>query len=214
MSWLKLDDNAPHHRKVLAAGDVGAWLWLCGLAYCQRHATDGHIPREAVPFLGCTGWKAALPRVLSAGLWRETGDGYEVHDFLEWNDSAELRGQKTRDRNARVTRFRDRRKRDVQRDGNLAPTPTPLPEEPPLPPSGEGGRFTRAELRQAEDDLADYRAGQPRYVAPVHREPGREYPEARRCPHEPQCDDKAVCLALFALARRARVASAITERAS
>lgn len=87
-------------------------------------------------------------------------------------------------------------------------------KEPPYPPSGEGGRFTRAELRQAEDDLADYRAGQPRYVAPVHREPGREYPEARRCPHEPQCDDKAVCLALFALARRARVASAITERAS
>jgi len=135
MAWLKLDDNAPHHRKVLAAGDVGAWLWVCGLAYCQRHATDGRIAREAVPFLGCTGWKAGTPRLVAAGLWKETTDGYEVHDFLDWNDSAEVRTQKARDRNARVTRFRERTQRVAEGGRNAAPSPTPLPT--PTPPTAE-----------------------------------------------------------------------------
>ncbi len=85
-------------------------------------------------------------------------------------------------------------------------------QEPPHPPSGEGGRFTRLELTQAREDLIAYRDSQPRYVAPVHREAGREYPEPRRCPHEPECDDEAVCLALFAQARRVRVAARLVER--
>lgn len=85
-------------------------------------------------------------------------------------------------------------------------------ETPPSPPVPGGRPFTRLELTQAKEDLAAYRDAQPRYVAPVHREAGREYPEPRRCPHEPQCDDAAVCLALFAQDRRDRVALRLAER--
>jgi len=82
-------------------------------------------------------------------------------------------------------------------------------QEPPKPPSGEGGRLTRAERARAEADLAAFREREPRYVAPVHREPGRDYPEPRSCPHEPPCDDREVCLTLFAAARRSRVSDAL-----
>ena len=90
-----------------------------------------------------------------------------------------------------------------------------IEQEPPIPPSGEGGlKFTRDELKDAKGDLDAYRASQPRYVAPSQREPGREYPEPRLCPHEPQCDEQAVCLALFAKARRERVALRLVGAAS
>jgi len=138
MAWIRLDDNAPHHRKVLAAGDVGAWLWVCGLAYCQRHATDGLIPVEAVPFLGCRGWKVGAAKLVAAGLWVLDPAGYRVHDFLQWNDSAELRRQRTRDGNDRVTRFRERQKQDGNAVGNATPIPTPKPI--PIPKGEERSR--------------------------------------------------------------------------
>jgi hypothetical protein len=133
VAWLKVDDNAPHHKKMLAAGDVACWLWICGLAYCQRHMTDGLITPEAVPFLGCKGWKAAVSKLVASGLWVEEGTGYRVHDFLHWNDSAEVRRQKIRDGNERVTRFREARKREGNTVGNNTPTPLPLPQPTPLP---------------------------------------------------------------------------------
>lgn len=88
-------------------------------------------------------------------------------------------------------------------------------QEPPLPPSGEGGlKFTRAELRDAEADLRAYRAAQPAYVYSAQRVPGVEYAEPRTCPHEPQCTDQAVCVALFARDRRGRVSLALMGAAS
>jgi hypothetical protein len=137
VAWLKVDDNAPHHKKMLAAGDAACWLWVCGLAYCQRHMTDGVITPEAVPFLGCKGWKAAVPKLVASGLWAVDGSGYRVHDFLHWNDSAEVRRQKIRDVNERVTRFREAKKREGNAVGNSTPTPQPLPQPTPQPESGE-----------------------------------------------------------------------------
>lgn len=295
MAWVKIDDNAPHHRKQLLAGPLACWLWVCGLAYCQKHATDGLIPGEAVPFLGVKEWHKAVPSLVKAGLWIPDGPaGYRVHDFLHWNDSASERAVKAESNRRRIELFRDKDLRALvkTRDQGLCrycgievrwndrrgaeggtydhvdpaasnavhnlvvccrgcnsskgrrtpsaagmtllqigsrskskswtgkpdldldpPLPTPIPvlKEPPKPPSAEGGRFTRAELAQAQTDLHDYRASQPRYVAPVHREAGRTYLDPRRCPHDPQCDDDAVCLALFAADRRQRVLRAVAN---
>jgi 5-methylcytosine-specific restriction endonuclease McrA len=119
VAWLKVDDNAPHHKKMLAAGDVACWLWICGLAYCQRHMTDGLITPEAVPFLGCKGWKASVSRLVSAGLWVEDQNGYRVHDFLQWNDSASERAFKAENGRRRVELFRDANLRAVVKDRDL-----------------------------------------------------------------------------------------------
>jgi|GEM_PF-2197166 len=230
MAWLKIDDNAPHHRKMLMAGPVACWLWICGLAYANRHATDGLIPGEAVPFLGCKDWNKAVPQLTAVGLWIADGPrGYRIHDFLHWNDSAATRKAKAEETAKRVAKFRNGKKTTGERDGNTVtpasseegcnttPLPQPLPnkEEPPKPPAGAVGfKFTRAELRDARADLHGYRAGQPAYVYSAHRVPGVEYPEPRTCPHEPQCGDEAVCVALFAQARRQSVALALAGAAS
>lgn len=227
MAWLKIDDNAPGHKKILRVPPAGRWLWVCGLAYCQRLKTDGAIPAEALDTFGVKNPKPLADALVAAKLWHMIPDGYTVHDFLDWNDSAEQRETKSDAKGERQRLWRDRKRgaTRLQVDGvdaptpsgaDATPTPQPLPvQEPPLPPSGEGGvRFTRAELREAEADLAAFQASQPAYVYSAQRVPGVEYPEPRRCPHEPECDDRAVCLAKLAQARRERVAQALRGVAS
>lgn len=87
MAWLKFDDGVPMHPKHLKAGHVAAWLWFAGVCYCRRHLTDGIIPREALAGLAPTIKKplAEAARLVSVGLWHEVPDGWQVHDFHDWN---------------------------------------------------------------------------------------------------------------------------------
>lgn len=98
-----------------------------------------------------------------------------------------------------------------QKAGNKPGYPDPdlSVQNPPTPPAVAGGRLTRKELAEAHKDLDAFIASQPRYQGPIHSRP-KDFPEARRCPHEPECDDQAVCVTLLALARRAKVQSVVT----
>lgn len=117
MAWIRLDDNAPWHPKHLKAGPLASWLWVCGLAYCQRHATDGFIPVEAMHMLGATGpWKPLASALVKAGLWIEAEGGYRVHDFLDWNDSREEREGRAEFNRRRAELFRDRDLRRLVRE--------------------------------------------------------------------------------------------------
>lgn len=40
MAWIYLDDHFPDHPKIVLAGGDGAWLFVCGLGYCKRFATE------------------------------------------------------------------------------------------------------------------------------------------------------------------------------
>lgn len=90
MPWVRLDDQFPDHPKVVQAGPMAAWLYVCGLAYCARHLTDGFIPAPQVPRLvvGAAPGKL-VARLLHAGLWEEVAGGFNVHDFLNYNPSRE-----------------------------------------------------------------------------------------------------------------------------
>lgn len=154
MSWLRIDDNAPSHRKILRAPPAARWVWVCGLAYCQRHRTDGHIPAEALATFAVDKPKPLADALVAAGLWHVTPDGWRVHDFLDWNDSADEREAKTAEKGERQRRWRERRRNspvsaDAHVDastwdsGDAAPTPTPSPSPSPTPrpipsPDGDG----------------------------------------------------------------------------
>lgn len=90
MSWVKLDDNFPGHRKVLAAGPVAAWLHIEGLCYCAQQKTDGAILDAALSKLTqFSKPKAAklAARLVEVGLWERNGAGYAIHDYLDYNPS-------------------------------------------------------------------------------------------------------------------------------
>lgn len=89
MTWLKLDDGFADHPKIDGLSDGAFRLHVAGMLYAARHLTDGAIPARAVPRL-MPGYDVTLvAELVDAGLWHHEGDGYEVHDFLEWNPSAD-----------------------------------------------------------------------------------------------------------------------------
>lgn len=166
MSWVKIDDRAPEHRKLLKAGAEAAWLWVCGLAYANRQLErDGRIPGEALQIL----YRFKAPEKLAAqlvavGLWEQDGEDYIIHDYLEWNHSAEEReAYKAKGRERAAKSYQTRKAKtpeepqrvfaesspedDPKTDEDfphvfaesspilLDPTPTPTPTPTPISPT-------------------------------------------------------------------------------
>lgn len=90
MSWVRIDDGAPEHRKQLDAGVRACWLWLCGLAYCNRQkARDGVIPLTKVKLLyPGLGLKEA-ERLVDVKLWDRHPNGYVIHDYHDYQPDPE-----------------------------------------------------------------------------------------------------------------------------
>lgn len=97
--WVKIDDQFPDHPKVVAAGPAAAWMYICGLCYCNRMLTDGFIPLEQVDKLlphtqdrpieefG----RALAAKLCRMGLWDEADRkglaGFRIHDYLDFQPS-------------------------------------------------------------------------------------------------------------------------------
>jgi hypothetical protein len=132
VGWVRIDDNAPQHIKMLTAGPHACWLWVCGLAYCQRQKTDGLIPTVALPTLGVGAWKKYAGVLVSAGLWHKEDSGYRIHDYLDWNASADERNNKAEALKERVQKHRDKHARNATVTRYSEEGVTVLPS-PPLP---------------------------------------------------------------------------------
>ena len=89
VSWVRIDDRAPEHRKQLAAGAVASWLWVCGLAYANRQpARDGFVPAAVLPMLyPMPGVAKQAARLVDAGLWECVEGGFQIHDYLDFQPS-------------------------------------------------------------------------------------------------------------------------------
>lgn len=112
MTWIKLEDSFVDHPKVADAGHLAGWLYVCGLCYCSRHLTDGRIPKTVVPRLTDLAKPMVVARrLVEVGLWLDRGDCYEVHDYDDYQRSAE-----------QVVREREtaRRRQQIHRGSNGA----------------------------------------------------------------------------------------------
>jgi hypothetical protein len=174
MPWVRLDDNFPDHPKVVDAGPLAAWLYVCGVAYASRYLTDGYIPAGQVRKLADVDGAAALAdRLVEVGLWERVDGGFQVHDFLEYNPSAEKvraersaakeRMQRVRsgDVRANTERTDDEPTDDVREKFN-DPVPIPVPRTP-VPE-------TQAQPAPNGAQRARVREGKPP-TEPVQREP-------------------------------------------
>lgn len=115
MAWVRIHDGALTHPKLVGFIDwrnpFDVWVW--GLSYVQMHLTDGTIVKAALPNAQATKTAAKL---VSAGLWHDKGDAFEVHDYLEWNDGrARIMAGRAQTRK-RLARWRE--KRDQNADSN------------------------------------------------------------------------------------------------
>lgn len=137
MVWARIDDQFPDHPKVAAAGPLAGWLHVCAICYSSRMLTDGFIPKGQVRKLAdIENVTEVVTALLTAGLWHESPGGYMVHDYLEYNPSAEeVRAQRAENAK-RQAEWRERHKNrpsNDERNGvtdsvtNTRPVPVPVP---------------------------------------------------------------------------------------
>jgi hypothetical protein len=89
MPYLNLDDNFADHPKVDRLSDAAFRLHVAGMLYAAKHLTNGKIPADRPPRLVPKFKPTILAELFDAGLWRQNGVGYEIHDYLDWNKSRE-----------------------------------------------------------------------------------------------------------------------------
>ena len=187
MAWVKLDDGYYEHRKIVNLGPLAELLWVRGIAYANRYLTDGFIAytaaaRLSLDLLGIRqeldggqqpGMLSVADRLVEFGLWTNVDEGYQIHDYGEWQrtaDAIRLLGEKraVAGRKGAASRWQDG-KPDGNSDGNpeandwqtdsrpiAEPEPEPDVIDPPSvlqrapSPNGEGdGGITHAALLEA-----------------------------------------------------------------
>jgi hypothetical protein len=169
MTWVRLDVNFPTHPKVLQAGPNAAWLYIAGLCWSHSHATDGSIPRHVLSTLLPDPHRArASRRLVEARLWHETAEGFEIHDYKDWQWSRFQKPLSSRPNDANggvdlahrsniktvASRAQPRAGARARAGGRR--TEQKRVEPPPTPPLGGNARAR---------DLQAYRAGCVAYAA-------------------------------------------------
>lgn len=88
MTYALLDDCFYDSPTFAGVDDDLIGVWAKGLAYCNRHLTNGFLTRSVTRSL-CTTCDpdTVLERMVTAGLWREKGDRVEHIGYLDHNPS-------------------------------------------------------------------------------------------------------------------------------
>ncbi len=91
MPWGRLDDGLYDHPKVeqlprrLRNSCVG--LWARAISWSNRYLTDGRVTMERLAKLD--GSQAEVDALVCVGMLERDGDGVLIHDFAEYNETAD-----------------------------------------------------------------------------------------------------------------------------
>ena len=91
LPWVRFDTDLPDNPKILEllsrrAGHAAGFVYCCSLAYAGRHGTDGFIPRAALSRIH--GRQSDAASLVSAGLWAEVDNGWEIHGWEEYQQAS------------------------------------------------------------------------------------------------------------------------------
>lgn len=143
MGWFKTGDGLHAHRKTRRAGLEAMGLWIVAASWSSQQLTEGFIPQWFVD-----GWprgRTLARHLLDAGLWTCAVDdgeaGWQFHDWLDYNPSAEQERARKDAAAERQRRARDKAvTRDKQRDvGGDDMRDVLVPRPGPTRPVGAGG---------------------------------------------------------------------------
>lgn len=131
MTWVKLDDDFPEHPKVDRLSDAAFRLHVAAMCHCSRLLTDGYVGQERVSRLVPRFRPAQVVELTDAGLWEPADCGWQIHDYLLYQPTAE---KVKAERAAAAERMR--RHRSPERSGEQPANvrekfadPVPVPQE-------------------------------------------------------------------------------------
>jgi hypothetical protein len=134
MGWVRVSDDFYDHpaHAVLGLEEWGLWLW--SLAWANRNLTDGAIPMLVVKRMDPDG--DATGALIEAGRWDHLDDRVEIHDYLEFQPSAQqirAKREKERERFQRRSAATPRGERADSAATPPASQPQPQPEDQEIP---------------------------------------------------------------------------------
>lgn len=135
MPWARFDDRFPSNRKVRLLSDAAFRLYVSAICWSAENLTDGVVKKTELRLVSDV--KAASRRaqeLVEAGLFEALeGDGWKIHDYHEYNPTAE---QVRADRAAKTARQQRWRKK---KEGG-APDPEPPSNKPDVDASTDASR--------------------------------------------------------------------------
>ena len=115
MGWSKFGDEFALHRKVRPLSDAAFRLHVTAIIHATRDSTNGAVDAEFIRDLPrVRGTKKIIAELVNSGVWDEVEGGWEIHDYLDYNfsaDQAERHREKSRERQRR------KRERDLVTKG-------------------------------------------------------------------------------------------------
>lgn len=137
MTWVRLDDSMPEHPKMVALTDRAFRQHVSALCYCNRNLTDGAIPDTIAHRLVASG-KRYAGELVTAGIWDKTTDGYQIHDYEDYQPSRASVLHERAKTAERVAKWRSRNavtnavsSAECNAVSNGAPDPVPVPAHIP-----------------------------------------------------------------------------------
>lgn len=138
MPWVRFDDQFPLHRKVQPLSDAAYRLHSEAIHWCARNKTDGFVPAEDVSVVSTVRRPSKfIPELVKRGLWIEVDDGWEIHDFLEYQPSKAKVEREQKQKAERQARWKAGKSK--RGDASLDASKDAAPSRPAPPPSGERG---------------------------------------------------------------------------
>lgn len=139
MPWVRFDDQFPLHRKVKGLSDAAFRLHAEAIFWCARNLTDGFVPTEDISDVASARRPhKSIPELVRRDMWASNGDGWQIHDYLDFQPSKMKVEHERKAKAERQARWMAKRKpRDASRD---ATTDTSRDAAPPRPEKGGGGK--------------------------------------------------------------------------
>ncbi len=101
MAWIRLDDHIARNHKILQCSPAACWFYVSALGHAQEQLTNGFCADRELPRISHLRYpRAAAEQLARAGLFERIDEpdrkGYQIHDYLEFNDSKEVVLEKRR----------------------------------------------------------------------------------------------------------------------
>lgn len=158
MTWVKIDDAMTEHPKVIGLSDKAFRAHVRGLCYASRHLTDGFVPDAAAKPWGAR----FVQELVVKNVWELAENGYEIHDFLDWNPSRTEVEDIRNKRSEAGRRGGQRSKPSSKKEANASdmseakrnPVPVPIPIEEDSLRSSSSAIVTNRPRNEEWDGLA------------------------------------------------------------
>lgn len=90
--WFRVDDRFDTHPKVRNTPRAALGLWVVCATYSSRHELDGFVPDDVAKKY--SEWRNyARDGLVKSGLWLPSPGGFVMHDFADYNATAEKRAE-------------------------------------------------------------------------------------------------------------------------